>query len=57
MVGVETAFTRKTNGNVHLRSDRPFLVISSTSWTGQIYVIDDLDIAKCVYRILCICRR
>ncbi|XP_062511871.1 chitobiosyldiphosphodolichol beta-mannosyltransferase-like [Corticium candelabrum] len=33
VVGVETAFTRKTNGNVHLRSDRPFLVISSTSWT------------------------
>ncbi|XP_065841687.1 chitobiosyldiphosphodolichol beta-mannosyltransferase-like [Oscarella lobularis] len=29
----ETVFTRKENGGIELRSDRPFLLLSSTSWT------------------------
>ena len=32
----ETVFTRKENGGIELRSDRPFLLLSSTSWTGKI---------------------
>ena len=39
---VRTAFSESTPTGIRLTDDRPFLLVSSTSWTGSNYTVHDL---------------